>query len=335
VNSRAPVLAVTSATLIGFGLTALATWGSVYGLILFLGVPFLTGFLSVLVYTWNERRECDKCLWVSVWPFLGIGVLVLLWKIDGIICIAMAAPLAIPLGLLGGYIAWYFQPYKSAVLVTSCLLLLIPPGIVFGHHGPLPRTFQVSTSIVVNASPDVVWRHVTDFPDIAERPLGLFRAGVAYPLRTEIDGIGLGIGRRCVLSTGTLEERVIAWEPPYLLRFGVYSTPPAMRELSPWPDIDPPHLHGFYVSHRGEFRLTELPGHRTLVVGTSWYSHGLEPAQYWRLWSDYIVHGVHRRVLEHIKALAEEDNSRLTELCCVLQIGHFRGTGHRFSWPVD
>jgi hypothetical protein len=44
-----------------------------------------------------------------------------------------------------------------------------------------------------------------------------------------------------------------------------------------------------------------------LIEGTSWYSHGLEPAEYWRLWTDYIVHGVHRRVLEHIKAMAEAD----------------------------
>ena len=80
-----------------------------------------------------------------------------------------------------------------------------------------------------------------------------------------------------------------------------------MRELTPWPNFDPPHLHGFYESRQGEFQLTALPGNRTRVDGTSWYQHGLEPAQYWRLWSDYVVHQVHHRVLEHVKRLAEQD----------------------------
>ncbi len=165
----------------------------------------------------------------------------------------------------------------------------------------------MTTSIVVNAPPEVVWRRVVDFPEIADPPGLLFRAGVAYPIRSDIAGFGVGASRQCVLSTGVIKETVTAWDPPRLLRFRVDSTPPAMHELSPWAHIDPPHLHGFYESRQGEFLLTALPGGRTLVAGTSWYSHGLQPAQYWRLWSDYVVHGVHRRVLEHIKALAERD----------------------------
>jgi hypothetical protein len=29
------------------------------------------------------------------------------------------------------------------------------------------------------------------------------------------------------------------------------------------------------------------------------------PAAYWHLWSDYIIHRIHGRVLDHIKTLAE------------------------------
>lgn len=291
----------------GFGLVALAAGQGAYGWLLFVAVPFLTGFLAASIYAWGRRRELGKCLWVSILPFGGICLLVVLWKIDGIICCIMAAPVMIPPGLVGGYIAWLMQSHRTAPLIGSCLLFLVPSGIVLGPRGPSPRTFTVTTSITVDAPPESVWRHVTEFPDIALPPDAIFRAGVAYPIRTEIDGKGVGTTRRCILSTGTLRETVTVWNPSILLRFQVDSTPPAMRELSPWPDLDPPHLHGFYQSFQGQFRLTELPGRRTLVEGSSWYSHGLGPAQYWRLWSDYVVHGVHRRVLEHIKALAEED----------------------------
>ena len=64
------------------------------------------------------------------------------------------------------------------------------------------------------------------------------------------------------------------------------------------------------ISKEGQFRLIALGPHRTRVEGTSWYQHGLWPAQYWRLWSDAIVYRIHMRVLEHIRALAEADSSR-------------------------
>jgi hypothetical protein len=53
--------------------------------------------------------------------------------------------------------------------------------------------------------------------------------------------------------------------------------------------------------------LTALANGHTLVEGTSWYQHHLEPGQYWRWWSDAIIHRIHRRVLTHIKTLSESD----------------------------
>jgi hypothetical protein len=46
-------------------------------------------------------------------------------------------------------------------------------------------------------------------------------------------------------------------------------------------------------------------GRRTRLKGTTWYRHHLWPAAYWRLWSDQIIHRIHTRVLEHVKALSE------------------------------
>jgi hypothetical protein len=67
----------------------------------------------------------------------------------------------------------------------------------------------------------------------------------------------------------------------------------------------PKHLHGYLISEHGQFRLKELPNHHTLLEGSTWYQHGLWPAEYWRWWSDAIIHRIHMRVLTHIRALAE------------------------------
>jgi hypothetical protein len=103
-------------------------------------------------------------------------------------------------------------------------------------------------------------------------------------------------------------EPIDIWDEPRLLRFQVTENPPPMREWSPYSEIHPKHLHGYMSSKQGQFRLTPLGGGRTLVEGTSWYQHGLWPSQYWRLWSDAIIHRVHMRVLQHIKVLAEAEN---------------------------
>ncbi|GDY12422.1 hypothetical protein LBMAG53_13000 [Planctomycetota bacterium] len=41
------------------------------------------------------------------------------------------------------------------------------------------------------------------------------------------------------------------------------------------------------------------------LEGRTWYSVEVHPQWYWRLWSDVIIHRIHRRVLDHIKQLAE------------------------------
>ena len=82
-----------------------------------------------------------------------------------------------------------------------------------------------------------------------------------------------------------------------------------MKEMSPYPDIRPPHLDHYFSSKRGEFLLTELPGGRTRLAGTTWYRNRFWPQAYWQLWSDAIIHGIHLRVLEHVKRRSEAANT--------------------------
>ena len=147
------------------------------------------------------------------------------------------------------------------------------------------------------------------FPDIPAQRDWVLRTGLAYPIRTRIEGSGEGVRRSCDLSTGTVQEQVVLWDEPHLLRFVVTATPPAMRELGLYGPLYPKHLNGYYISKEGQFALTPLPGGRTLLVGTSWYQHGLWPAEYWRWWSDAVVHHIHRRVMGHIRALSEDNES--------------------------
>ena len=160
-------------------------------------------------------------------------------------------------------------------------------------------------SIDVEAPPETVWKNVVSFAQLPPPDEWLFRAGIAYPIRAEIEGTGVGAERHCVFSTGSFVEPIEVWEEPILLKFSVTSNPAPMEEWTIYDEVHPPHLDSFLVSQGGQFKLTVLAGNRTRLEGTTWYRHNLWPAEYWRRWSDHIIHSIHLRVLRHIKSQSE------------------------------
>ena len=100
-------------------------------------------------------------------------------------------------------------------------------------------------------------------------------------------------------------EPITQWNEPNRLAFSVEEMPSPLKEISPY-NIDPAHLHGYFVSKKGQFKLTALPNGKTLLEGTTWYTHKIRPSFYWKRWSSYIMHKIHTRVLQHIKKQAEK-----------------------------
>jgi hypothetical protein len=198
----------------------------------------------------------------------------------------------------------------STVLLTLTMLFVLPSLMAAEWmNEPTPAMRAVSTEVIIAAPPEKVWPHVIAFPPLAEPDDWLFQTGVAYPQRAEIHGSGVGAVRHCVFSTGTFVEPIEVWDAPTLLRFRVTEQPEPMREWSPY-HIHPAHLDHYLCSHKGEFKLEALPDGRTRLIGTTWYTNRMWPAPYWNLWSDYIIHRIHRRVLTHIRTLAEKDQAR-------------------------
>jgi len=277
---------------------------------LFVALPFCLGLFSVLVYSYHEPRTFGACLTVSLVPIGLLGAVLLVVAIEGLICLVMAAPFALGLAALGGALGYAIQSgywrNRDAPAMLSVVLLFTPTFLGVEHWvKPEAETFVVKTAIEVNAAPEVVWKKVVAFSEIAPPKEMLFLAGIAYPIRAEITGHGPGAVRNCIFSTGPFVEPIEVWDEPRLLRFDVTANPAPMQEWTPYAHIEPPHLHGYFVSEKGQFLLTPLVGGRTRLEGTTWYRHTMWPAAYWHLWSDYIIHRIHLRVLEHIRERSE------------------------------
>jgi uncharacterized membrane protein YhaH (DUF805 family) len=305
------VLAIFLAAVLGLGFVAIGTLViGAYGWGLFVALPFCLGMFSVLLYSYHEPRDWWTCLNVALLPVGLVGVALILVAMEGIICVLMAAPFALGLAALGGMLSYTIQARhwrpKQSPAMLSILVLLVPASFGMEHvAAPRPPVFEVRTAIEVNVPPEKVWNEVVAFAEIPPPKELLFRAGIAYPIRAEISGHGVGAVRHCIFSTGSFVEPIEVWDEPRLLRFGVTANPAPLEEMTPYGHIDAPHLHGYFVSEKGQFSLTGLPGGRTRLEGTTWYQHTMWPATYWHLWSDYIIHRIHLRVLEHIRAEAE------------------------------
>jgi hypothetical protein len=282
-----------------------------YGMGLFVGLPFCMGLVSALIFGYHGARHFFSYMLVSTLSLLLTGALLLGFAMEGVVCIMMAAPIAFFLALGGAAVAFAIRPPDLRRPRTSQVLpavLLALPALIAAERATLPEppVFAVRTTVEIEAPPEVVWRHVLSFSELAPPTEVLFRMGIAYPIKAEIYGEGVGAERRCVFSTGSFVEPIEVWDEPRLLKFSVTSNPPPMEEWTPYEEVHPPHLEGFLASNGGQFLLERLPNGRTRLEGTTWYRHSLWPAVYWRVWSNEIIHTIHLRVLRHIKGNVEK-----------------------------
>ncbi len=283
-----------------------------YGFAVFILIPIFVGVLTVLTVSYHGRVGIGQGIGLSLLALLGVGLSVLIYAIEGVICLIMALPICAAFTVAGSLIGYAISRRSAksdANVLGSYLifLLVIPSASYLEGREPEPELTPVVTTIVINAPPEKVWKNVVEFPEIAPPAELIFKAGIAYPVRARMEGSGVGAARYCDFSTGTFVERVTIWDENQVLQFSVGEQPSPMSELSPYGALDTPHLHGFFVSRKGQFKLTRLENGSTLVEGTSWYYHKISPEIYWRLWSEEIIHTIHRRVLEHIKDRSENE----------------------------
>ena len=281
--------------------------GQDYGWGFFVGLPFAMGLASAVTYGHHERRKVLACLGIALLT-LGFSFLfLLLLAIEGVICLFMAAPIALPLNALGGWVGYLIQNRTNRG--NPSLALFLATFFLMGFEKkvlPEAPLFSVRSEVVVEAPPEKVWTNVISFSELPPPNDWLFDLGIACPTCATIEGTGEGAIRHCNFTTGPFVEPITVWDEPNVLAFDVVSQPPPMKELSPY-DIHPPHLDGHLESKRGEFRLERLDGGRTRLTGTTWYKHNMWPAYYWKTWSDFLIGRIHRRVLDHVKKLSEAD----------------------------
>lgn len=281
-----------------------------YGIALFILTPLLLGVCSTVILGYKMKVPYKQAKKVA---FLTLAILLLgliVFAIEGLICILMAAPFALFLTWLGAAIGHTITETTPNQSIPSIVVLfMLIPLVAFKENKMVPAIQPVTTKVVIKASPEIVWKNVVVFPDLNPPSEFIFKAGISYPIKARIDGSGVGAIRYCQFNTGDFIEPITKWEENKLLAFNVKEQPVPLREISLW-DVKSPHLHDYFVSTQGEFRIKELANGMVQLEGTTWYYQNIKPGFYWNLWANMIIHKIHKRVLTHIKEVSQLEHAQ-------------------------
>ena len=302
-------IAVFGTIAVAIPLTVWSIYGiGEYGIALFILIPLLIGLISSSILGYKNvitKKQARQIGFLTLFV-LALGLIV--FAMEGLICIAMAAPFAILLTWLGSIIGYYLITNQPNQSLNSIIVLIITiPLTAFTEKSIIPDVKPVTTKVLIKSSKEIVWKNVIAFPKLNAPTESIFKLGISYPIESTIKGLGVGAVRYCKFNTGEFVEPITEWKENELLKFDVIEQPVPLKEISFW-DVNSPHLHDYFVSKKGQFKITQLENGLIELEGTTWYYHNIKPDFYWRMWSNYIIHKIHVRVLNHIKEVSEKEN---------------------------
>lgn len=186
-------------------------------------VPIAMGAITVYVEEQKQQKSFTFYIvapWVSVFFCLVGSALIML---EGSICIAMAAPLFLMLGSIGGLIMGLVCRYLIKPKITVQSIAFLP--FIFALSGinqQINHDVQViKNDIHIASTPDVVWQQI-EFPkDIKPSELKggfAYWVGVPYPVEAKVLQPKIGGIRHSVWQRGvSFDEEITAWEKNRLI----------------------------------------------------------------------------------------------------------------------
>ncbi|HEY2941515.1 MAG TPA: SRPBCC family protein, partial [Vicinamibacteria bacterium] len=211
--------------LLGVSITSLLALLSVqllkqYSATLFLATPLIVGACCGIVLNYRRPQPIGPTIGVALAAMVITGGAFLLFALEGIVCLAMAAPIALPMAVAGALLGRAMAGSMPGRPAQAPLMVVALPVLLLAETGNrAPSVASVTTTIEIDAPPERVWPHVVGFEEIRAPRSWIFRAGIACPMRARIDGRGVGAVRHCEFTTGPFVEPITVWDEPRRLAF--------------------------------------------------------------------------------------------------------------------
>jgi len=303
--------------LAGIGLIVFAvlisavTFGA-YGWGLFVMTPFLVGITTGYMVNSEGDLGSSRTMKLAI-AAAGLGSLALVvLALEGIVCILLAAPLAVPIVMLGAALGRGIAVARQNRRNPLASVAVLP--MIFMLEAAIPPEAPITTdfAIEIAAPADSVWKALTSAQPISVPPGLPGLAGLAYPISGRLEGEGVGAKRIGAFSTGTATEVVTEWRRNKVLAFSVEKQPPAMEEMSPYRRVHAPHVQGYFITGETRFELTPVGSNRTLLRVSSQHRLRIDPVPYWEPIARLAIRQNVGRVLEDIKEKSERGSVNST-----------------------
>ncbi len=194
-----------------------------YGYSFFVFLPFILGYLL------GKSTIKSIAIWGLAISLVIFFCLLLIGKLEGMVCILMALPLVIGTICLGALIRYLWERKSNMEKPGNLLKSSIIPFLIFIGFGFLEKEItnnrieliSVQTERVFPYSAAEVYEAIKSFDTlIADKPL-LMKIDLPVPTKCILEKEAVGGTRTCYFGGGTITERITELEKAKLLRMDV------------------------------------------------------------------------------------------------------------------
>ena len=162
---------------------------------------------------------------------------------------------------------------------------------------PNPDSEAVTTRVLLDGSPEAVWKALRFYEEIPNRPGLLLLALLPRPVGSEGRKTQVGAEVRCLYDGGYLVKRITSALPGHLLRFEVLEQSLGIENS---------------VSMRaGSYEIRPVRDGSQVLLTTHYRGH-LRPRFLWRPFERSFGHAVHRHILGGMRALLDASAQEAT-----------------------
>ena len=266
------------------------------GGVMFMLVPFAAGFAITMV-----SRQLQTVSAAALLAAIGSLAVLIAMRMETPVCALLAFPLlfvGITIGVVLGFVFHALRAKlggKGGTTFSWMVLLSMPLLILTGHRIEIsklthPRGEVVTSTIRLSADPSYVWNELRSFDSLQGKKPLLMYIGLPIPMRCEMQGTGLGAKRTCYFDHGSIEETVIEWSPPNLMRLSIDRTNMPGR-----------HWLGFeYATY-----TLQQDGDGTILTRSTTIISNLYPAWHWRPFERWGVTSEHGYIFSDLARRAQ------------------------------